>query len=402
MKFITFTHVEDYIEVISGRVNLTTKKLDPSIYWFTPIIQLARYDTVVLSDMCDQVMAGNPLTVKQGALAKKLVLTYRRQLAGKNIDVSPVESPIYRTPLRVMDYRKLLSIENDRLVFRFPYDEKLIADIKAFKKASQGSCEWTAATKLWTAALTEFNLNWAHTWAKINSFEIDPLIGQLASEIVQIEKSDFAIELHVDEDKMAIRNCPDSLKDHINTKLGGFGLNNLLKLVDYSPILGYTVEPALAYALIQEYGPRTYSLATHREIKITPSSNQDTVPLDLKLILDYAILVGRTPVVIYEPNHGQTILNRLHDWYPADYTQNFGNNKDPVMVDGVRFIYSNKSIRNMPTIPLVISTAGLVFGGDKQMMLQSAEKVVYMAVDVYNAGNTSKRKVASLDSKVNN
>jgi hypothetical protein len=45
----------------------------------------------------------------------------------------------------------------------------------------------------------------------------------------------------------------------------------------------------------------------------------------------------------------------------------------------------------MAKIPLIISSAGMVFGGDKQYMVQRAEKVVYCAADVYNKGNNSKK-----------
>ena len=52
-------------------------------------------------------------------------------------------------------------------------------------------------------------------------------------------------------------------------------------------------------------------------------------------------------------------------------------------------------IQNIPRIPLVISSAGMVFGGDKQMMLQRSEKVVYCAQDVYNK-KQSGRKVKDI------
>jgi hypothetical protein len=40
------------------------------------------------------------------------------------------------------------------------------------------------------------------------------------------------------------------------------------------------------------------------------------------------------------------------------------------------------------TIPLLVSTQGMMFGGEKSLLLQRAEKVVFFAEDVY----TSKKK----------
>ena len=45
-------------------------------------------------------------------------------------------------------------------------------------------------------------------------------------------------------------------------------------------------------------------------------------------------------------------------------------------------------------IPLLISSAGMIYGGDKSLMVQQAEKIVYCSADVYNkAGQT---KVAAI------
>jgi hypothetical protein len=47
-------------------------------------------------------------------------------------------------------------------------------------------------------------------------------------------------------------------------------------------------------------------------------------------------------------------------------------------------------------IPLLISGAGMMFGGDKQLWLQAAEKVVYFTKEVYNKKNKKGQVVATL------
>jgi hypothetical protein len=52
----------------------------------------------------------------------------------------------------------------------------------------------------------------------------------------------------------------------------------------------------------------------------------------------------------------------------------------------------------MDPIPLLVSSAGMVFGGDKQTMIQHAEKIVYVAAEVYNTTNT-RAKIKKLVTK---
>ena len=75
------------------------------------------------------------------------------------------------------------------------------------------------------------------------------------------------------------------------------------------------------------------------------------------------------------------MLTRLRDRYGDDY-------------DKERYIHSVKSVRTLSHIPLVISSAGMVFGGDKQLMIQRAEKIVYCAQDVYNKKTTKLKSLS--------
>jgi hypothetical protein len=46
-------------------------------------------------------------------------------------------------------------------------------------------------------------------------------------------------------------------------------------------------------------------------------------------------------------------------------------------------------------IPLLVSTAGMMYGGDRQLWLQTAEKIVYFSAEVYNK-NKNNVKVKKL------
>jgi len=399
-----FEYVEEYVEVLAGYRDPVTLKVDPNVTWlwsFDPIISLARYDVSVLTSMTDQIITKQALTERQGELLVKIILKYQRQFAAKGIDVSPIESgPVWRVPLRKMDYSKRLSIENDSIIVRFPFNNQLIDSIKGFVKLSQGNAKWDKDCKFWRIALTEFNLSWLVAWAEVNQFEIDSNVTVLMNKILEAEKTDFAIELCINNEGLYIRNAERSLIDYIENNLGGFGADNALKLADMAPVLGYSIEKDLASAITSAYGHRFYNLVSNRELKINPSTLLTTD--DFESVIEYAEKSDRLPVIIYEPDLSGRLLNKLTEHRPNSIIFNVGHQKNVSIPAGTEFIYTATTIKNMNRIPLIVSSAGMVFSGDKQRMLQCAEKFVYVAAEVYNTANRNNIKVRPLASKTNN
>lgn len=385
-----FAYVEDYLLVIAGYKDIVTGKNTSSFYFgINPIINLARYDVSVLESMTDAVMRNVALTEKQGDLACKIILKYQRQLAAKAVDVTPVEHPQWNIPLRKMDYSKSLTVENDVLHLKFPFNNQLIEGIRTFQKESQGAIKWNRETKVWEIALTEYNLSWMYAWAQTHSFEIDASVTHLMNLIVEAESKEYAIELNVQDGKLVITNAADSLNNYIEQHLGGWDLDNLLNLVNASADMGFTVNKDLAQAIIISYGPRFYNIASHRELKINP--NGISVDDDFTSVLDYADLINKWPVVIYEPDLSNRMLNRLLARYAIEEVLVAGNQKNPVLTEQTKFIHTYKPIRNLNNIDLIVTSAGMVFGGDKQLMMQRSRKIVYCATDVYNKKNVGRR-----------
>lgn len=400
----TYTTVEDYLEVLAGMRDPVTLKSSSSWFLsFSPIISLARYDVDVLTSMSESTSTSKALTEKQGTLLCKILLKYQRQLAAKNIDVTPIENPVWRNPLRKMDYTHSLEIKDNTIHLRFPFSPKLIEELRGFKSSSQGRCAFNRDNKVWEIALTEYNLSWVHTWASLNNFEISAEVHQINDLILAAEQDPYKIELRYGSEQLEISNCPYSLKEYIETHLGGFDHSNVLRLIDASSVLGYTVEDALTDVTIREWGLPALSMANNREVRISPDTN--TVANDLAAVLEYAVNTNRLPVVIYEPDLSQRLLRVLETLYPEEQIAAVGNNKHYAVADGVKFIHTHKPMRRLDRIPMLISSAGMIFGGDKQIMVQRAEKIVYVSADVYNAtggaGNKT-RKVAKLASEINN
>ena len=386
----TFNYVEDYIEVVTGYIDVVTGKRVSQFYFgINPIINLARYDVGVLESMCETVLQSNALTEKQGDLACKIILKYQRQLANKLIDVGPLESPKWRIPLRKMDYTRSLSLSDNKLTLRFPFNNELIESIRTFGRESQGSVKWNRDSKVWEVALTEYNVSWIVTWAEVNQVKVEPEVIDLMNLISQVEQTPYAIELTVNNGLLDITNCPDSLRNYVTDELGGWDMSNLLNLVNASPTLGFTINADLAQAIISEYGFRFYNIATNREVKINPDTLMSTN--DFSSVLDYAVTCDVWPVVVYEPDLSNRMLNRLLERFDESQVLVSGNQKNPTITAETKFIHTYKPIRNLDSIPMIISSAGMVFGGDKQIMIQRAKKVVYCAADVYNKKQIGKK-----------
>lgn len=245
----TYSTVEDYLEVIAGIRDPVTLKTKPNNWFndFEPIVNLARYDTDVLNSMSTTANEGRALTEKQGALAVKIVIKYKRQLAAKGIDVAPVEEQVtWRMPLRKLDYTRKIALHDDKIMVQFPFDSVLIDSLRDFRKESQGHGEWNKENKTWSFALTEYNLVWLTTWAQQNNFEIDQELAQLNSIVAKVEKTPYAIELELANGELTISNCPVTLHEYIVSHMGGFDIDNMMRLVDMSAVLGYTVSTTIA------------------------------------------------------------------------------------------------------------------------------------------------------------
>ena len=387
-----YTTVEDYLEVIAGIKDPVTLKTKPHSWLdaFDPIVSLARYDTDVLNSMSSTANEGRALTEKQGELAVKLVLKYKRQLAAKGVDVSPVEErAMWRLPLRAMDYTRKLSVANDQIQVTFPFNSTLIEGLRDFRKESQGQGVWDKEAKVWSFALTEYNLVWLSTWAEQNNFEIDSEVSRLNALIATVEATPYTIELQYADDKLTITNCPDSLCEYIESNLGGFGVDNLLRLIDMSSVLGYTVSKAIADQIVVSSTPRFYNLAVSREVKLDPT----TITENLASVLDYADEMKRWPVVVYEPDLSGKLLAQLKQLRQG-VVEISRDTKKRTWEDGFKYYHCTVPLIEAK-IPLLISSAGMMFGGDKALMVQNAEKIVYCAAEVYAKRDTKVPDLAS-------
>lgn len=376
-----FPSVEDYIEVINGDRDVTSGRLYGLFDNRPPIVSLARYDVQILDSMSQATQSGRALTDKQAELAVKIVLKYRKQLEKLDIDVSPVENPSFRLGIRQIDRRRLLYINNDSIVLKFPYDTTLINDLRDLSKISQGRWKFDANDKSWALALTETNVVAANGFAQNHQFEIASEFANFIKAVEVCEQQSYEIKLTEQNGRLTITNAARSLLEAIENWCG-FDSSNRDLLIDASAVYGYKVDELFSLDLAAKYGPRVTNLMTAQETKFAPTSDE-TVFRDL---IKYAEITGRYPIYVYEPDMSERLYkNFVTKFFTADeiYKSQILKPVEPTVHK--KIIYFNKySAKWQQPIPLLVSGQGMMHGGEKSMLIQQAEKVVYFATEVYN------------------
>jgi len=342
----TFKYVEDYIEFIGGRRSIDGKVF--GIFNYAPVpINLARYDVSIVDSLSMQTCElKNPYTDKQSALAVKLVDKYRRQLSNLTTPVIvPEKLEEFRLGIRLVDRSKSVYIEDNRFVVKFPYDTKLIDLLKKQVKQGEGSIKFDFDRKLWMLGMTEYNLNWIMTICPQNGFSIHDSVTSLYEKMLSIENSDYKICLKLINDQLILENAESSLLEYVEN-IGGIAMNNLLKLVDASAVLGFTLDENLN-DYINKLGDEH-----DRNFLINRKTVCSKEKVSMEQVLEYARKVNRLPIHVYETG------------LPKSNTEDI--------------IYLNRGVGPEICPKLLVTTTSLMIGSKKQSWVSNAEKIIIL------------------------
>jgi len=376
----TFSTVEDYIEILAGKRDTDGSVPSSSLaflnyFEFNPIVSLARYDVDFLDSVTDTTLAGNPLTDRQADLAVKIVKKYQRQLAQKGIDISPLSSPRYRHALRHIDRTRRCYIDNEQLVVRFPYDSAMIQQLRDLLQNRQGTARFDKSRKEWIIAPSEYNVNFVFAWAQSNAFDIDQRLHELMDQILAMEKQKYLIQLrHTADGQLEIVHAEQSLLDHIHGLGIQLTMDHVLQLIDLAPLLGYTVHEDIIQELETSVGSDVLVFALNRFYELSGDK------LQLNRVIRYARLVNRLPVVVFDSSAASSlsvyreILGPDQEYKLLELGNQSIANWSSVPAD---VVFASRVPKNVGTIPLLISHNGMLIGGEKQLMLQNSEKIIY-------------------------
>lgn len=366
-----YVTVEDYLELLAGySPGLNNWQLTPGPS--NSQISLARYDVSIVESMAFATnLQQAALTDKQAALSVNLILKYRRQFAAIGIDVTPVENPVYRRPVRTINRQKSIWIEDDKLCVQFPYNDILIKNLKQINVDGQGSAKFDNNTKVWKIGITDYTVNYVATIGQANSFYIAPEVLKLFELVLECEMVPYEIKLVQTDTGYTVTNATDSLTEYINTNIG----DNLVRLIDAAGVLGYTVDESLIKSSNLGKDSILSKIALQHELHLEHEENT------ISDILDYAELTNRYPVCIWNPNIMSPFDTSRFD--PKDvvvFDQNgktTTSNYDPY---NVKLVYARKipDTWTFP-IPLLVSTQQMMYGGRKLNWLNLAEKIIYVS-----------------------
>lgn len=371
-----FPDIESYIEFMAGYRDNKGNNLG----WALELnIQLASYDVRFVESVAEQTLIkGIALSIKQATLSENLIEKYKNQL--KKLSVEPPNHKNYRYTLREVIHVSGLSLEDNMLFFRFPFDNERILEVKNFvNKESQGRVFWKKEKRAWVFSLTEFNVNWVVSYAHKHRIPVSPEAQELFNLIIESEKTPFKIELNInDKNEFYIENAPESLTNYIKEHIG---FDDIYSLVDSSGVLGYTVNKDILSALAEEYGNAFVKLCSSKTIDLVPNKTEN---YNISDIIEWAIAVDRLPICVYNPNFLHDGKNDYARYFKPDeievinlhYT-NIGQNV--INIDPkIKVVYTNKILSMWEgRMPLLVTYANLLHGPSKKQFLNKAEKVVY-------------------------
>jgi len=342
----TFKFVEHYLEFIGGFRSRDGIKL----FLFDtvdPPISLARYDVKVINSMCVQTSEmQKALTDRQAELAVKLIEKYKRQLANLNPSVIlPERLDCFELGIRQVDRTKMAWLNNGVISVKFPYEVNLIGMVRKLTSEGQGAAEFDITKKIWHLQLTEYMINWVMSVLPKYNFVIDPQIEQIYNKILDIEKQNYRIVLEKHDHGLVLNNADSCLLDYIDTHIGGLKQENLLKLVDYSSVLGYEVDELLVESALTSY-QRFMPMIKARYIELSLTE------FSVDNIIEYAKLTNRLPIYFYD-----TSVTRPDTEY---------------------IVYINKKAPDNLEAKLLVTKTPMMIGSKKQSWLVSAEKTIVL------------------------
>ena len=377
--------VEDYIDALYEGSSLG---FGMSTNYQDPVYRLASYDKRIIQSIHSQVnFQSIGLTDKQSELCIKLIEKYTRQFVKQGIDnTDQLDSSTrkYRLKIRKIDRSLSVTLEDDQIHIKFPYNLKMISLIRNFGGKTPGRADWDRGMKVWKLDLTEPYIQFAVELGQNHDFDIDPDLLELYNTINSADLDKHRIQL-VKSPHVHVRNAPRSLEDYLTENVPD---SDLIKLIDHAGVCQYEVSQELQDYVNLKYNTTVAKCLLGRHIWAEP---KDTQVLD---IFDYADLTDRFPITVYstlgswyntKDHIHNTIYSTLFERYgpiwhdhelPDDWIY-----KNPDRSEAKVRIYSSASkIMFDEDIPLCITMQNFNFGSLRMLLFEKCQKIVYNCI----------------------
>jgi hypothetical protein len=203
--------------------------------------------------------------------------------------------------------------------------------------------------------------------------------------ILDCEKTDYKIELVAVNNGIDIVNAEDTLRKYINDNLGGLVPDNFIKLVDYAPVLGYTVHRDIQQCVENEFNPIVAGIMFNKESHVQRTDALSTGEEFIASLLKYSEITGRWPICIYEPDTTFKLKDDILKHIKEEELLDVSKRVAEVDFTGIKCVYFTKLKRAWAhPVPILVSTNAMLYGNEKQAMLHSAQKIVYYTATTLN------------------
>ncbi len=213
-------------------------------------IKLGLKDRSIIDSLAKNVVLQNPLTVKQGDLAIRILSRYKNQIMSTlNLDITPLlNKPVYKYKLRNLNNLREIKIVNNKIHVSFNYDEKLINEISRYKisnKTYSSFIIWNSADKFWEFPLIEKNVLFLGNTFLKQEFSVDERFMNLYEKCKSMYDNQTHYIPYISYDqKPLIKNFHISIPENIK--------NNLLETIFFIKKLGIKSYDQSFYTKCQE------------------------------------------------------------------------------------------------------------------------------------------------------
>jgi len=276
-----------------------------------------KWSRLAINSIAQQIQQSQYITQKQGNLALKIIRRYRKQLYKNGYDVKAlVKDPIFEYKFRHVDYTKLITIENDLIHIKFPYDEKVIKYIKLQKNSYLGEVIFDYNDKLWKFDLLE---DFFHpdiiTFFIEEGFKLSNEVKIIYEKCEQIRKSWFnhKLILNIQDGNLKFQNCPKELINHFVKHVGKLDETDLSIIVDKCSDYGVKVAESVKKLFVETYG----DLST-KDIYFNKEAELDVTNTSITELVNYIKIVNRYPVCVVTPGRMSLVENsnpKDHKYY---------------------------------------------------------------------------------------
>jgi hypothetical protein len=194
-------------------------------------------DEVILSSIARQVSRGVALTDRQYSLVKSKLVNYRDQFEKNNMNHLDDALMSVRQPLRSIDRSQTVTVEDNMMVVKFPFNKKMIAQLDVVSSVYKQFYTHVKGSNEHKFKLYEPVIHKIVELFKNKKFDIDPHLLEVFEKIESIKTREMDFVPYITDHGLV--NVSESAIKLAHQEIGEFNEPNMIKYWDRSLRYGY-------------------------------------------------------------------------------------------------------------------------------------------------------------------